>query len=62
MPQSPSNVDTDVELWKKAAINWYDFAVDFGVTGLNPVNWQDNKVDLLRKLAYYSAKSLDNHP
>lgn len=62
MPQQASNVDTDIELWKKAAINWYDFAVNFGVAGLDPINWQDNKDTILKKFAYYTAATVDNHP
>lgn len=51
----PNNSDNDVSLVKKQAWNWYEFAVASGVSGLNPPNWSDNKVDLLKKITYYTA-------
>lgn len=51
----PSINDNDVNLVKKQAINWYNFAVDQGISGLNPPSWNDDKVELLKKITYYTA-------
>jgi hypothetical protein len=58
----PKINDRDYDLWKAIAWNWYDYAVDAGVTGLNPPSWNDRPFDLMKKTAYYTAASVDIHP
>lgn len=51
-----SNInDREYDLLKKSAWNLYEFALAQGATDLNPPSWNDNRQDLLKKIAYYSA-------
>lgn len=62
MAQSVTQFDTDITLWKKVAINWYDYAINEGVTGLTPPNWNEDKWSLLKKAVYYTARIAENSP
>lgn len=62
MALSPSPNDTDINLWRKIVWNWYSYATNFGVTGLTPPNLNDDEFILMKKAAYITAASLDNHP
>ena len=58
---SPSLNDTELNLLFKQAQNWYDYAVNFGASGLTPPNWNDNNFSLLKKIAYYTAVAVDHN-
>lgn len=47
--------DNDANLWKKIAWNFYNYAVNKGISGLNPPSWNDNIDSLIKKSAYYTA-------
>ncbi len=51
----PSENNREYDSVFQAAWNWYDIAVTYGITGLNPPCLNDTKVNLLSKTAYYTA-------
>lgn len=51
----PSSNDREFDLLRKTAQNMYNFALSAGATGLTPPAWLDNRFDLLKKIAYYTA-------
>ena len=51
----PAPNDKPNDLWKRIAWNWYNLAVNDGVAGLNPPNWDDSIPSLMKKTAYYIA-------
>lgn len=51
----PEKNDTDWDLWRKAAWNWYNQALEEGATGLTPPRYGDNVYDLMKKCVYYTA-------
>ncbi len=55
----PSVNDSDVNLWFKIANNLYNYALDFGGSGLNPPSFNDDKYGLIKKSTYYSAVLAD---
>lgn len=59
---NPYRNDTEYNLLFKIAWNLYSYAINFGVTGINPPSMNDTDDVLLKKAAYISAKALDIHP
>ena len=59
---SPAINDRRYDLIFKAATNFYDYAYNFGVTGLNPPSLNDTEFVLWKKIAYYLASFVDTHP
>lgn len=55
---SPNDA-TPQNLWFKVAYNWYNWAVNFGITGLRPPRWDDTEAELIKKAAYYTARMAD---
>lgn len=53
---NPSPNDREFDLWFKTATNWYDHAITQGLTGFNPPSLNDTKQNLLKKIAYYTAR------
>lgn len=51
----PSINDREWNLVQKTAWNFYETAVEAGVSGLNPPSPNDNKEILLKKITYYTA-------
>lgn len=62
MNPTPAINDTELDLWKKVAANWYDYAIGLGATGLTPVNWNDNQETVLKKIVYYTARIVELKP
>lgn len=60
--QQPSINDCDANLWKKIANNWYNYAIDFGGTGLTPPSINDNIENLAKKTCYATAVLVDLKP
>lgn len=58
----PNGSDNKRDLLRKIALNFYTYVVDFGGSGVNPPSWNDNAVDLEKKIAYTTAKAVDLHP
>ncbi len=58
----PVSNDREWNLWFKIASNYYNYALNLGATGLNPPNLNDNKFILMKKTAYFSARSVVAHP
>lgn len=60
MALEPSINDNGYVLLFKATQNLYEFAVNSGITGVNPpVLGRDTKDILLKKAAYYTASHVD---
>lgn len=55
----PSINDREFDLWKRLCWNWYNYATNFGVTGINPPNINDTKEILMKKTAYITAAFVD---
>ncbi len=55
MPLDPSINDRDYDYWRKIAWNFYEIALDEGVSGLEPPSWNDPQATLIKKTAYYTA-------
>ncbi len=58
---SPSINDPRYSLVFKVAQNYYDFAINFGVSGLTPPSLNDTEDTLWKKAVYYSARVIDTH-
>lgn len=58
----PSPNDTDFALLRKIVWNYYNYAIHFGVTGINPPSVNDTYEVLLKKWCYITAASVDHHP
>jgi hypothetical protein len=56
MAQTATVHDNGPSLWLKIASNFYDLAVGEGITGLTPPNTYDSTYDLMKKVAYYTAR------
>ena len=56
MGQTPSINDKEYDLWWAVASNFYNHASNLGVIGsAQPPQTNDNVVDLMRKVATYTA-------
>lgn len=51
----PAINDSDADLLKKTAWNWYTIALDRGASSLTPPSLNDNRETLLKKICYYTA-------
>lgn len=56
MGQLPAINDRKYDLIFKIAKNFYDHGVAQGLTGFNPPSLNDREPDLLKKVAYYTAR------
>lgn len=61
MAQSPVYNDNDYSLMLKAAWNTYDIAIAHGAGGLTPPKNTDGMVDLMKKIATYTAMVIDTN-
>lgn len=59
---NPSVNDDDYALLRKIVWNFYTYAIDFGVTGIDSPSMNDTYDILLKKWCYITAKLVDNHP
>lgn len=59
MALSPEINDKKWNLWFKITSNLYDYAINNGLSGLNPPNWNDPQVILMKKATYISARLAD---
>lgn len=51
----PSINDRDYDLLKKMAWNWYEIVIAQGATDVTPPSWNDDRLTLFKKIAYYTA-------
>lgn len=56
MAMYPEINDKVWNLWFKITNNLYDYAINSSLTDINPPNWNDSLVVLMKKSAYISAR------
>lgn len=59
MALNPEINDKTWNLWFKITSNLYDYAINNSLAGINPPNWNDSLMILMKKSAYISARLAD---